>query len=139
MTITDKLETLANTPNILVELLEEIPTNILKIRRIKNKWSIHEHVCHLYESQKMMMERFRIFKRTKNPEFIPYLPGSASTPDDYLINLDMSASLESFIKDRLELIEYLKSFSKDDWENQGVHPEYINYTPAIFFAIYHDA
>jgi len=132
MTIKDKLKILAQTPDILNELLDEVPEYMLKTRRIKDKWSIHEHVCHLYESQIMMSERFRKFKTVKNPEFIPYLPGSSNIPDDYLHKLDMQKCLEGFKKDRIDLIKYLHTFTEDEWENRGFHPEYKIYSSAIF-------
>lgn len=104
----------------------------MKNRRIKKKWSIHEHVYHLYESQKMMMERFKVFKRAINPEFLPYLLGSTSTPTDHLITMDMAASMKGFAKDRMHRINYVKTFTKEDWGNQGSHPEYIVYSQNIF-------
>jgi len=132
MTINDKLEIMGQTPDILNELLDEVPDYILKTRRIKNKWSIHEHVCHLYESQKMMIKRFRVFKSTNNPKFVPYLPGSPETPDNNLQKMDMQMCKTGFKKDRNELITFLQTFTEVDWENRGGHPEYKVFTPAIF-------
>ena len=132
MTIDDKLRIMESTPGILLELLSEIPANLYKIIRKPGKWCIHEHACHLYESQLMMMERFKIFKDVRNPSFTPYLPGSLQTPDSNLLVMDLHKSLEDFNTDRKELVKYLTTFTAEDWGNEGIHPEYSIYTPAIF-------
>ncbi len=132
MTINDKITLLGQTPYLLKELLEEIPVKLLKIRRIPGKWCIHEHVCHLYLAQPMMIRRFKSFKENKNPEFIPYLPGTAETPDDPLMKMELGECLEGFENDRKTMIQLLNTFSKEDWENEGRHPEYIKFTPEIF-------
>lgn len=132
MTIPDKLAILSATPMILAEMLEEIPSSMLKQKRIPGKWCIHEHACHLKDAQGMMRNRFQIFKNTPNPVFEPFLPGSDSTPDNHLINMDLDSSVKSFTEDRKELINFLETFTDEDWENEGTHPEYRRYTPAIF-------
>ncbi len=132
MTIEDKLKILESAPNILLELIQEIPEQLFKTKRIAGKWCIHEHVCHLYESQLMMTERFKTFKNLKNPSFKPYLPGTSQTPENDLFEMDLHKSLENFKTDRKELVKYLKSFTVEDWDNEGNHREYVTYTPAIF-------
>ena len=132
MTTKDKLDTLKQTPSMLRELVREIPVKLLKQHRIAGKWSIHEHVCHLYDAQKMMLERFKVFKTVQNPSFSPYLPGSENTPSTHLLDLDMDECLDAFEKDRKELINFLALFSKEDWENEGHHPEYSRFSAAIF-------
>ena len=131
MIIQEKLQMLALAPNLLEELLDQIPKEMLKLRRIPGKWSIHEHAVHLEEAQKMIIQRFHRFKQEKNPEFIPYLPGT-TVPDDYLMDLDLEESLASFRKNRLELIELLKTFSNEDWTNEGKHPEYTQINPLLW-------
>lgn len=126
-----KLEILAKAPGLLEELLMEIPVEMLKAKRIKGKWSIHEHAVHLPEAQEMIIERFKIFQREKHPTFVPYLPGN-TVSDDYLIDLDLNISLEKFRAGRQELITLLKSFSTRDWANEGSHPEYIKMNPKVW-------
>lgn len=128
----DKLEILSATPHILKEMLDEIPPSSLKQRRIPGKWSIHEHACHLYDAQGMMLSRFETFKTIRNPVFQPFIPGSDATPDDHLIRMDLETSIKSFETDRKKLVTFLQTFNGDDWNNEGSHPEYSTYTPAIF-------
>ena len=131
MTIDDKLDIIAQTPFILNELVGEIPLDLLKVRRITGKWCIHEHVCHLFEAQEMMRERFKTFKAVKNPTFTHYLPGS-NVETDKLLDMDMKQALLGFSEERMELVKFLKTFNAGDWYNAGKHPEYTSYTPFIF-------
>ena len=132
MNVELKISILEKNADLLLGLLEEIPEEILKDRRIKNKWSIHEHVCHLYEAQKMMMKRFMIFKNEKEPVFKPYLPGSKETPDNHLLDMDLKQCLSEFMKERLDLVKFLKTFDHEDWNNNATHPEYRMFTAEVF-------
>ena len=140
MNISEKLDLLSAGPELLKDLLKQIPDELLKIRRIKGKWSIHEHVCHLAEAQAMIMERFRIFKEVQNPEFKPYIPGSSETPDDHLLKMDFHESLEKFTVLRKELVSFLETFTNENWQNAGAHPEYKHFSPEMFLRhiIMHD-
>ncbi len=131
MLIDTKLKVLAEAPGLLEDLLAEVPVELLKERRIKGKWSIHEHAVHLPEAQTMIIERFKRFQREKNPEFIPYLPGD-TVSDDYLIDLDLQASLKKFRIGRKKMIDLLKDFSVEDWTNEGKHPEYNQINPLLW-------
>jgi len=128
----DIISILEKAPSTLKDLLSEIPGNMLKIKRRPEKWSIHENACHLAEVHPMMIKRFKRFKSEKNPEFKPYLPGSDTTPDDNLIDLNLIESLARFEDDRKELIELVSTFTEQDWINEAIHPEYIIFTAEIF-------
>ncbi len=123
MLIETKLQILAEAPNLLEDLLAEIPNDLLKIRRIKGKWSIHEHACHLAEAQRMIIGRFKRFKQEKNPTFVPYLPGT-TVPDDNLAKMDLPEQLADFRANRQVMVDLLRSYTEADWSNEGSHPEY---------------
>ena len=131
MLIDTKLQILASTPDLLEDLLSEIPESLLKERRIEGKWSIHEHAVHLPEAQGMINERFRRFKEEQNPVFKPYLPGD-TVSDDYLIDVELNIALEKFRKGRIEMITILKSYSSTEWKNEGSHPEYVKINPLLW-------
>lgn len=130
MDIQNKLIILAKAPDLLEELISEIPKEMLKLRRIPNKWSIHEHACHLSVAQHLIIKRFEIFKNTPNPVFEPYLPGT-SVPDDDLIDMDLAVCLADFRVNRKRLIALLKQFNDKNWSNEARHPEYIRFNPLI--------
>lgn len=123
MLIETKLDILAAAPALLEDLLNQIPVEMHKQRRIPGKWSIHEHAVHLEEAQKMIIERFKRFQQEENPVFEPYLPGT-TVSDDYLIDLDLATSLADFRKNRQEMIDLLRTFTTEQWTNEGTHPEY---------------
>jgi uncharacterized damage-inducible protein DinB len=128
----DIISIITKAPSLLRELISEIPENMLKEKRRPGKWSIHENACHLAEVHPMMIERFRRFKSEKKPEFKPYLPGSDTTPDDNLIDLDLAECLQRFEKDRAVLLSIVSTFSEGNWLNEAQHPEYIKFTAEIF-------
>lgn len=131
MTDLDKLMAgLENTPSILGNLLDGIPNELLKERRKTGKWSIHENVCHLAGAEKMLIERFMIFKNEKNIKFEPYLPGK-NVSDDHLISLDMHEEFDSFSKLRAEMVEFLGTYDQETWYKNAEHPEYFEYNPYI--------
>jgi len=127
----EKMKIMSQAPILLRELMDQIPENIAKIRRKQGKWSIHEHVCHLAASQRMIIARFQIFKDEVDPFFKPYLPGK-NVPDSALIDMDLEAALDEFETGRKELLELLENYSEVDWGNYGQHPEYQKFTPDIF-------
>jgi len=106
MLINKKIEILAAAPDLLEELISEVPEEIRKVRRIKGKWSIHEHACHLAEAQRMIIGRFKRFKQEKK--------------------------LADFRKNRLVMIDILKNYTSEDWHNEGSHPEYTSINPLLW-------
>jgi len=107
MLINKKIEILAAAPDLLEELISEVPEEIRKVRRIKGKWSIHEHACHLAE------------------------PGT-TVPDDNLAKMDLQEQLADFRKNRLVMIDILKNYTSEDWHNEGSHPEYTSINPLLW-------
>lgn len=118
-------------PAILKGLLEQIPEEVLKIRRIPGKWSAHEHACHLEVVQEMIIKRFRTFLAEERPVFKAYLPGK-NVPDDELIKMDLEESVKSFKIKREELLRLLEDYPAEAWNKKGDHPQYKEFTPLIF-------
>jgi len=121
---------LYRSPVILSALLSGIPEELLKVRRIPGKWSIHEHACHLVDVQPMLIERIRTFKHEEHPVFKPYLPGDTDS-DAHLMQMDLAENLPKFAAYRQELASVIGTFRLEDLEKQGQHDEYTLYTPHI--------
>ncbi len=121
---------LNSTPLLLRAFIGQIPVVLLKSRRKPNKWSIHEHACHLAQAEVMIQERFKKFKAEDQPEFNPYLPGNTISDKD-LINLDLSEQLYQFEATRNQTLSLLKGFDDAMWSKEGKHPEYTNYSALI--------
>jgi hypothetical protein len=138
--IEDILLILEKSPGILKSFLLEIPEGRLKDRRIKNKWTIHEHACHLLVAEIMLGERLRRFISEENPEFKPYFPAKEQSADA-LEEYDLNQSISEWEERRKELIK-MASKQKEEkfWNKNAMHPEYEKYTPFIMLRhmIMHD-
>lgn len=121
---------LQHTPLILSSIIREIPPNLLKKRRIKNKWCIHEHVCHLAQAEDMILKRFQTFKTVDFPQFKPYLPGKTVTVSQ-LLDLDLREQMERFEQLRNSLISTVRSFDPAIWRKKANHHEYTEYNAYI--------
>jgi len=124
------LFSLAETPRLLQELINEIDPKLYKEKLIKGKWSIHEHATHvavgdIYGFQK----RLKQFKAENLPKFEP-LSGD-SFEKDFFINLNLKETLNEFIEIRKQTIQLAKDFNTADWNKKAIHPEYKMYTPYI--------
>jgi len=121
---------LADAPILLKDLLRQIPPSLLKVRRHPERWSIHEHTCHLADVQPLLYDRFLTFKNADHPVFQPFLPGT-NVDDSHLLTMDLQAALHTFTLERARLLDQLETFTEADWRKQASHPEYNVYTPEI--------
>lgn len=124
------IDCLEKTPAILNNLLNQIPKEQYKNRRIKNKWCIHEQACHLVDAQSILMERFRKFKTEENPLIKSYNP-TLQISKDYYLNMDMKDELNKFPGLRTELVEMLRAFDTSYWKLKGRHDVFHPYNTQI--------
>ncbi len=124
------IQCLENSPIIFKNLIDAIPPELLKQKRIKGKWSIHEHACHLAQAEKMIYERFEVFEKEERPVFLPYIPGK-TIPVGHLLQLDLNIELNSFFNLRKRMVELLNGFSEDIWHKKANHHEYNEYSSYI--------
>lgn len=124
------IDCLERTPTILNHLLEQIPPERFRLRRISDKWSIHEQVCHLVEAQGILSGRFTQFEEFPDPLIELYNP-PVERPKDYLLSLDMDAELLRFSKIRAGMVSRLRGFPRDYWERQGRHAGFEPYNTRL--------
>lgn len=120
---------LAQTPEILSDFLSDIPIQIQCAQRRKNKWTIHEHACHICKAETMILKRLEVFYNNSHPVFKPYFPdlqNSESLPD-----LILDEQLLHFKQQRNQMIDLLKNFNEDIWNKSATHAEYHTYTAKI--------
>jgi len=123
-------ESLSITPDILIELLDEIPSDLLNQRRIKNKWSIHEHACHIAVGDKFgFHKRIVSFKNELQPKFEP-LSGE-SFDKNFFYEMNLNKALNEFKELRRKTIELTNRLESQIWNKNAIHPEYNKYTPYI--------
>jgi DinB family protein len=126
------IEALDRAPDIVVPLVREVPSEILKRRPAPRRWSAHEHACHLAHVHAMFFERLEHMLRDPAPVVRPYLPGDQDA-DDLLLNMDLAQSLGRYVADRARLVARLRELSAADWTRTARHDEYRAYSVFIMF------
>jgi uncharacterized damage-inducible protein DinB len=126
------IASLENAANILPSIIREVPEENRRRRPAPQKWSAHEHACHLAEVHPMFFKRLDLMLQEDRPTIEPYFPDKHDEPES-LLNADLEESLERFSRDRKKLIEELKKLSPADWQRAAIHEEYSHYTVFIMF------
>lgn len=124
------LESLANSPIILSELIHSVPSNFLKIKRGNKFWSIEEHAIHLAQVQPMLLDRLDRFIEEDQPEFIPFIPENdevAQKPKQHN-DIDLKNALNSFESLRKKQLSLINAVSSEVWLKKAIHPEYTQYS-----------
>ena len=131
-TISAVIDALRRAPDIVVPLVQEVPSAILKRRPAPRRWSAHEHACHLAHVHALFFSRLEQMLAEPAPSIQPYLPGDQD-PDDFLLRMDLGASLDRFVADRRRLVERLEALAPADWARTATHGEYRIYSVFIMF------
>jgi len=126
------IDAIERAPRVVVPLVREVPAATLKRRPAPRRWSAHEHACHLAVVHGLFLNRLDVMLASPAPVITPYLPDQAEA-DDFLLNLDLDASLGAFVEDRARLVARLRSLGEDDWRRTGQHDEYTHYSVFIMF------
>jgi hypothetical protein len=131
-TVNAVITSLENTPNIIIPLIREVPTAILKRRPQPRKWSAHEHACHLAVVQPLFFSRLDLMLSDPRPHITPYFP-DADDEEGALLKVDLDEALGCFVRDRQQLVERLRRLSPEDWQRTAEHTEYSDYSVFIMF------
>ena len=126
------IDALRRAPEIVVPLVMEVPSSVLKRRPAPRRWSAHEHACHLAHVHTLFFDRLEYMLSKPAPVIQPYLPGDQD-PDDFLLRMDLAESLERFVADRRRLVARLETLSPLDWARTADHGEYRLYSVFIMF------
>jgi hypothetical protein len=92
-------------------------------RRIRNYWTIYEHIDHLVETQAISLERIGLFLREERPVIVPFVPdGIPDTGKKSVAEL-----LDSFDDYRSRQVELVEKAPARVWERLGSHDQYTKY------------
>jgi hypothetical protein len=127
------IDALERAPAIVIPLVREVPAHVLKRRPAPNEWSIHEIACHLADVHRLFFTRLDQLLREDNPRIKPYLPDQDETDSDRLLNMDLDAAMDAYVRDRAVLVERLKALTPAQWARTAQHPEYARYSVFIMF------
>ena len=126
------IEALENAPRIVIPLVAEVPAAIIKRRPSPQKWSAHEHACHLAAVHQLFFSRLELILSHPQPIIKPYLPDQDDA-DDALLKVDLSEAMRRYERERAELVRQLLQLSESDWRKTAEHGEYNQYSVFIMF------
>jgi hypothetical protein len=126
------IDALRRAPEIVLPLVKEAPSQILKRRPAPGRWSIHEHACHLAHVHGLFFDRLDHMLAQPAAVIQPYLPGDQD-PDDLLLRMDLDECLDRFVADRARLVARLEALGPGEWTRTAQHAEYRAYSVFIMF------
>jgi hypothetical protein len=132
MDTTAIVEALERAPRIVVPLVREVQPAVLKRRPSANKWSAHEHACHLAHVHGLFIDRLEEILASPAPVIAPYEP-SENDPEDLLLSMDLDESLRQYSEDRRRLVARLRRLSAEEWRRTAEHGQYSHYSVLIMF------
>ena len=123
---------LASAPEILINLIREVPAQHLKRRPSPTKWSAHEHACHISTADTAYLLRLELILSDPAPYIKSMLP-SADEEAGSLLNTDLDEALDLYVRERARLVERLKELSEVEWQRTAKHEAYSHYSVFIMF------
>jgi hypothetical protein len=126
------ISALQTAPGVIIPLIREVPPQILKRRPSPKKWSAYEHACHLSQSDAPFLARLEMILSTP----APYIKTIENSPEDEagaLLEIDLDAQLDTYVRERAALVERLKKLSADEWQKTAEHEAFDHYSVWIMF------
>ena len=123
---------LEGAPDITISLVREVPPRILKRRPSPNKWSAHEHACHISTADTVYLSRLELMLTSP----APYIRSMVPSPEEEagsLLNMGLDEALDRYARERARLVKRSKELSPDDWQRTAEHEEYSHYSVFIMF------
>jgi hypothetical protein len=119
----DPMTVLAATPQRLRELAAGLTGSQLQAHPVPGKWSIHENVAHLADSELMFSARCRYILYEENKPLIGFdqdkmMAGWRREQESF------EDTLERFRVMRQALVRMFRAASPHDLERTGIHDEY---------------
>jgi hypothetical protein len=129
---TTLISALETAPGVIIPLIREVPSQILKRRPSPAKWSAYEHAVHLSQSDAPFLARLEMILSTPEP-FIETIHNSPEDEAGAMLEVDLDESLERYERERAALVQRLKKLSPDEWQKTAVHEAFDHYSVFIMF------
>jgi uncharacterized damage-inducible protein DinB len=126
------IESLEAAPHIITGLIREVPPRNLKRRPAPDKWSVHEHACHIADGDATFLERLALMLSDPHPR----IRSMAPYPDEKtgsLLSIDLDEALDNYVKERGRVVIRLKELSEEDWQKTAEHEAFSHYSVYIMF------
>jgi uncharacterized damage-inducible protein DinB len=135
MILMDFIKVLELNKNLLTQLIESMTETEIN-NKIKDYWTIYEHLVHLVQSQKVFTDRIKIFENDDNPIMIPSGPEKDGSKNATEKQKNIKELLKEFCELRNEQIEYIKVSGEKILNKNGLHKEYKKYSFEILIRHY---
>jgi uncharacterized damage-inducible protein DinB len=126
------IATLESAPDIIISLVREVPPQNLKRRPSPNKWSAHEHACHIFTADTGYLARLELMLCDPAPYISSVIP-SPEEEAGSILNINLDEALDQYVRERARLVKRLKELSVEDWQRTAEHEEYSHYSVLIMF------
>jgi uncharacterized damage-inducible protein DinB len=126
------ITSLESAPKLIIGLIHEIPSQNLKRRPAPNKWSAHEHACHIATGDKTFLKRLELMLYDPHPVIKSMVP-SPGEKKGSLLSVDLNKALDQYVKERALVVERLKELSIEDWKQTAEHEAFSHYSVYIMF------
>ena len=123
---------LENAPGVIIPLIREVPSQILKRRPSPGTWSAYENAVHLSQSDVAFRARLEMILSTSEP-FIETIENSAEDEAGAMLDIDLDESLDRYVRERAALVKRLNKLSPDEWQKTAVHEAFDHYSVFIMF------
>ena len=119
-------------PGIIIGLIHEVPPRNLKRRPAPNRWSAHEHACHISTGQAVFLSRLESMLSDPDPH-IKSMDPSPEEEAGSLLDVDLDEALSRYVHERALVVDRLKELSAEDWQRTAEHEAYSHYSVHIMF------
>ena len=126
------IATLEAAPGIIIGLVREVPPQNLKRRPAPNKWSAHEHACHISTGQATFLSRLELMLSDPLPQ-IKSMEPSLDEEAGSLLSVDLDEALGRYVRERALVVKRLKELSPEDWQRTAEHEAFSHYSVHIMF------
>jgi len=126
------ITTLEKAPELIIGLIREVPPQNLKRRPSPDKWSAHEHACHISSADTVFLARLELMLSDPAP-YIRYMKPSPDEEAGSMLKIDLDEALDHYVRERARLVKRLKELSAEDWQRTAEHEEYSRYSVMIMF------
>jgi len=126
------IASLEAAPGIIIGLVREVSPQNLKRRPAPDKWSAHEHACHLSGGDAAFLSRLELMLSESHPQIKSMQP----SPDEEagsLLNVDLDEALDVYVRERALVVKRLKELSAEDWQRTAEHEAFSHYSVHIMF------
>ena len=126
------IASLEAAPGIVIGLVREVPPQYLKRRPAPNKWSAHEHACHISTGHMAFLARLELMLSDPHPQIKSMQPSSEEEAGS-LLSVDLDEALDRYVRERALVVKRLKELSAEDWQRTAEHDAFSHYSVHIMF------